>query len=334
MRNKATAVIVMILAGPVCRAQSEFEAQVSGALETTGRRIAGQHELAQTPVQPTYDADSALNKREYIYGRISASAYDSLPPLSEGILLGVKGSKILTHAQDLALTLTTVSDELPADRRHIKVIHTFGTVAKFEFIADPAAPVKYTGLFQGGQGIMRFSYAGPPHLIGNVPGLGLKFLIDGRPSENMVVMNSLGGQGAPTSVFLRTFTNILPEPDTVIMKTIKLLFEKVVRRGEGLHQGEGTLASVKNDGTPVANPIAPYQVFFVPAQDFFAGSRKDFRVDLAGLDPETKIYEIWATAGKGESTEHIGSLVTKSKFTASAYGDQVLFFKHNAEFKK
>lgn len=85
-----------------------------------------------------------------------------------------------------------------------------------------------------------------------------------------------------------------------------------------------------NDGTPVANPAAPYQVFFVPAQDFFAGSRKDFRADLAGHDPETKIHEIWATADKRGSTEHIGSLVTKSRFTASAYGDQALFFKHDA----
>lgn len=334
MNINAIAVIVASLAVSVCRAQPAFDTQVDGALEAARRQSAGQRALIQIPIQPDYDAGSALSKREYIYGRVAASSYASLPPLSEGFILGAKGSRILTHPQDLALTLTAVSDELPADRRHIKVIHTFGTVAKFAFIADPAAPVKYTGLFQGGQGIMRFSYAGPPHLIGNVPGLGLKFLIDGKPSENMVVMHSLGGQGAPTSVFLRTFTNILPEPDTVIMKTIKLLFEKVVRRGEGLHQGEGTLASVMNDGTPVANPAAPYQVFFVPAQDFFAGSRRDFRADLAGLDPETKIYEIWATAGKGESTEHIGSLVTKSRFTASAYGDQVLFFKHNAEFKK
>lgn len=167
MKICAIAAIIAALAGTVCRAQSSFDAQVVGALETTHRQSAGQRALTEFPVRPGYDADSALNKREYIYGRVAASSYASLPPLSEGFLLGAKGSKILTHAQD-----------------------------------------------------------------------------------------------------------------------------------------------------------------------FFAGSRNDFRADLAGLDPETKIYEIWATSGKGGSAAHIGSLVTKSRFTASAYGDQVLFFKHNAEFKK
>jgi len=53
----------------------------------------------------------------------------------------------------------------------------------------------FTGIFEGADyGIVRFSAASKPDPKSNfTPGLGLKFLRDGKNSVNLVAMNSVDG---------------------------------------------------------------------------------------------------------------------------------------------
>lgn len=276
--------------------------------------------------------DAASKLREVFDVRVRGTEYRGrYPSLIRGLF---PVGKALVPSL-LAKSLRTVADEFPEAK--LKSIHTFGSVAKVEFVPDPASP--YTGLFQGAEGVVRFSYAGPnlPFLIGNVPGLGLKLFVDGRPSENMVAMFGLNTQGPQTSVFQREFANILPPPKGPIMNAIRLAFEATTGKGLGFVQPVDNLAKVDARGNDVAEARWPYKVIFKPVASypFDAESRRDFRKDLDQVPAGFKIYDVFAEDQEG-STERtrIGELVTRSEFVSSSYGDKKLFFKHNARFLK
>lgn len=277
--------------------------------------------LLETQAKP----DSARAKLEStFYGKIVPSAYRELPKLSDGLLLGLEGMAAAAK-HDVAAAFTSASDERPP--RH-KLMHTFGTVAMFEFVPDKSSP--YTGLFKGGAGVMRFSYEGPPSVVGNVPGVGFKFYVDGKPSQTMLAMHSMSGQGESTNVFLRPMSNVLPPSDNAIARTLQTLYEKAFGRKGGTEQSVAGLASVSVDGSAVSRPSAPYQVFLQPThQDGISlSSTRDFREDLAAVKPGTAVYEVSASAGPGQAPARIGQIVTRSPFVASEYGDKSLSFRH------
>ena len=141
------------------------------------------------------------------------------------------------------------------------------------FVPEPGTP--YTGILsEPVPGLARFSYAGPVIGIGVVPGLGLKFLIDGdHPSENLVAMRQLDRQQpiwrrfstrSHNSVFQNPFTNILPAPrfTNLVMRTVNKRFETVVEVGKGLHQALDNFAKVRANGDQVAGAkvVSPYRV--------------------------------------------------------------------------
>ena len=74
-----------------------------------------------------------------------------------------------------------------------KLIHSVGAVGKVKFISNRNHT--YSGLFLGANhGIIRLSSAAQPSKTQPlVPGMALKFLIDGRESANVVAMYSIDG---------------------------------------------------------------------------------------------------------------------------------------------
>jgi hypothetical protein len=262
----------------------------------------------------------------------------------------------------LSTTLTRISDEFEEPK--LKLFHTYGATAKIQFTPEPNTP--YTGIFSEiAHALARFSYAGPVAGIGVVPGLGLKFPIDGdHPSENLVVMRKLDRQQplwrffstrSHNSVFQNAFTNILPSPrlTNLIMRTVQARFETVVETGKGLNQPADNLAAIHTNGSPVARDkvVAPYRLIFRPTAQAIASSDPtiDFRDDLAqNVKAGTPIYEIFALTeaqevelnSKGvkeieELLPHgqkIGMITTESEFIASQYGDYRLFLRHNARY--
>lgn len=104
-------------------------------------------------------------------------------------------------AESMAPTVSWVADTIPTSwlGKRTKYIHTVGVVAQVKFV-----PVSnnegYTGLFHGvDHGIIRFSTGAQPDTSkpkasqanGNfAPGFGLKFLIDGHPSANLVALTA------------------------------------------------------------------------------------------------------------------------------------------------
>jgi hypothetical protein len=312
-----------------------------------------------------YSDLTGREKRDYLFDHgIRPTAYNATarPDVLGGLVQFSKSAleSIANHL--LSATLTRVSDEF--EKPKPKLFHTYGTTAKITFAPEPNTP--YTGLFsETAVGLARFSYAGPVVGVGVVPGLGLKFLIDGdHPSENLVVMRKLDRQQplwrffstrSHNSVFQNAFTNILPVPrlTNLIMRTVRHRFETVVEQGKGLHQSPDNLAAIRSNGSPVAhdNILAPFRVVFRPTAQAMASSDPtiDFRDDLArNIKSGTPIYEVFALREPQEIAlnskgihqveallphgQKIGTITTDSEFIASAYGDYRLYFKHNARF--
>ncbi|HLZ28838.1 MAG TPA: hypothetical protein VKV73_16095 [Chloroflexota bacterium] len=286
-------------------------------------------------------------KRDYLFDTgIRATAYaNGLPDVHLGLFAGAEAVGASVVHNLLRDTVTRISDELETPKH--KLFHSFGTTAKIRFTPESSTP--YTGIFQElAHGLARFSYAGPVDLIGIVPGLGLKFPVDGdRPSANVVVMRMLDPQSVH-SVFHNPFTNILPPPSplNVTMKLVNEYFETVVTDGHGLHQPVDNFARIRVSGLPVdAPPTAPYRLILVPTDAARNASdpRLDFRDDLAAnLPAETTIYTVYSldepeeralnVRSVDELIPHartIGAITTESEFIASTYGDYRLFFKHS-----
>ena len=98
-------------------------------------------------------------------------------------------------------TLRAPGDELPweegwwEDGTRYKYIHTVGAVARVQWRDRGGHP--FTGIFTGASsGFVRLSLANEPSppAPGTAPGMGLKFLRDGRDSANLVAMYSVDGR--------------------------------------------------------------------------------------------------------------------------------------------
>ncbi len=311
-----------------------------------------------------YSDLTALEKRDYLFDQgIRPTAYENYPDEKRPDVFFGLGSAVTAwravQSESLSTTLTRVNDEF--EQPKVKLFHTYGTTAKIAFTPEPDTP--YTGIFsQKTYGLARFSYAGPVVAIGVVPGLGLKFPLDGdHPSQNLVVMRKLDPQGTPLqahthqSVFQNAFTNILPTPSAanLIMRFVKDRFETVVDDGRGLHQTVDNLAGVDSHGAPVeADKInAPYRVIFRPTLEATEKSDPtlDFRDDLSrNIRSGTPIYQVFALTEPQEAElnragvfevedllghgHKIGTITTESEFVASKYGDYRLFFQHAVRY--
>merc|ERR1711934_1069473 len=74
-------------------------------------------------------------------------------------------------------------------------------------------------------GIVRFSSAKKPGFGGFTPGMGVKFLRDGRPSANFVSMYTLDGQGCEeTNFFEHEWSNHIPMTDNFGLEIVAAKF--------------------------------------------------------------------------------------------------------------
>jgi len=106
------------------------------------------------------------------------------------------------------VTFDTSADVFPQTSAYSrsKYVHSVGATGGIRF--DSNGNHSYKGLFQGAEhGIIRLSSGfdpkDGPNGPGAVPGMGIKFFRDGRPSANFVAMYSLTGQPASDRDFFQ-----------------------------------------------------------------------------------------------------------------------------------
>ena len=286
-----------------------------------------------------YQALKADSKQRLIWAFTQSGAYylDELPTLPHML-----GALNLLSEDYLELSFTHSSDEMPEGR--VRLIHAFGNVGKISLVRTE--PTEYTGIFETGAiGMARLSKAAP---TGFTPGMGLKLLIDGRPSVNLMVLNNLDGQKS-SNFFELPFTNNLPTPNAGLLKPMFDAFQRTVDR---IKPGSGPtylpldhFAAIKNDGTVVDSPVTPFEMIFVPTADAFNSqdenisgwrsvipfglAKKDFRVMLNQITPPTVLYKVYLKKNAQDKAVLWGELVLESDLIPSKYGDEVLFFQHH-----
>jgi hypothetical protein len=277
-----------------------------------------------------YESWSAAKKQDFLWHeRILISQYKTLPPLKGIDVIGL----FLTA---LRKKMDRKSDQAP--EKWEKAIHAHGSVAKIKFI--PTADTPFTGLFQGvDYGLLRVSVTGDPSDRGFAPGLAIKFLVNGHPSENVSALVSLTGQGDNYNFFANEFSNIVPVVRQVGPKLINLIFRRVSRYPTKISMED--CSRIRQSGETVAEPHAPDQIFLVPTQAVQGSEQPhDFREHVATIPAGTTVFEVYGvdpkklagdsttTAGYRQQAQLIGHMVTNSEFVASFYGDSQLFFRH------
>jgi hypothetical protein len=280
-----------------------------------------------------YESWKAAQKQAFLWDtRILISEYDQLPLLRKidvvGLFLTALRAKMDLH-----------SDQAP--RNWKKAIHAHASLAKIKFVPAPNTP--FTGLFQGADyGLLRCSVTGDPTDRGFAPGLAVKFLIDGKPSENFSALVSLTGQGNNYNFFANEFSNVVPVVNQFGPKLINFIFRRVSKYPTKLSLED--LSETDQHGQPQPEPRYPAQIFLVPnpAVQFPDSPPHDFRDDLATIAPGTQLFSVYAVdaleeqgtsdglnqAESRQNAQWIGSIETTSEFVCSAYGDTQLFFRH------
>lgn len=286
---------------------------------------------------PDYETWNGKRKQDFLWEeKILPSRYQQLPPLKKINIPGL----ILTP---LSIKMDLRADEAP--RRWQKAIHAHGSVAKIKFIPSTNTPL--TGLFKGVDfGLVRLSVTGDPQDRGFAPGLAMKFLVDGHPSENFSALVSLDGQGNNYNLFANEFSNIVPVVNEFGPRFLNWIFSRVTRFPTKLYLED--MAKIDQHGNSENKPYYPYQIFLKPNPQlqFAENPPHDFREDLtsiasgsllftvSGVIPETisddsnQISKLVDEPNYKQKAEIIGTIETQSEFVNSAYGDDLLFFKH------
>lgn len=251
-----------------------------------------------------YEFLSASAKADLLWQRVLEGRYPgALPQQWPGAF---EIAAALNPTQLFGRPFSRVSDENPYPQR--KSVHTYGAVARVEFVAEPTSGA--TGLLQGAQGLARLSSGADP-ADGLIPGMALKLLVDGQPSVNLHVMHSLTPQDTP-QFFEMPFVNTVHIP---LLGNFTLSL--------------GRLLVLTQKGARVARPTSAREIFFYPteeAQQAFS-TVGDFRVALQNL-PALTLYKVYLRDERDLGLYFVGRLNLTSSFVASRYGDETLFFKH------
>lgn len=293
--------------------------------------------IPEVPVPPAdYVGMKAVEKADWLWNTfIGDTVYrpsdrPDLEMASPPTMLKVAGPKAT-----LAWTLDNDTDVMDPTRP--KIIHTQGAVARIEFETEPGSP--YSGVLAappigGATGLLRMSLAVPPSGKKAVtPGIGLKLLVDGAPSLDLLAMNHTVGQGRDINLFSNTFTHDLTYEHSELrtsQKVLQFFFKRVSSQPRRLTIDH--LAATCRDGATVAAPQRPGRLVFQPHHDvrrlFRRRADDDFRDTLAELDVGTTLYDVVAVHDETpDPDELIGHVRLLERFTTSAGGDR-LFFHH------
>jgi hypothetical protein len=273
-----------------------------------------------------YQDLSAIQKQTLLWENIVSSYQDTGMPQESQSGWGAALKKIKA-VFSLKATFDHINDEMPTGR--VKFIHEQGSVGKIRF--EPTADHPFTGIYQsGGLGLARLSLAVHPGKSGFVPGMALKFFINGQPSVNTVAMFALEGQGDNWNYFANDFTTTIGNAKRLPLKILECIFEWTRKPANDLPVSQ--FAAVSMLGNSIETPVSPRMLILKPADAVKSvidpTSRADFRESLLAI-PAGPLYEVYG-AQEADPTQvfHIGTLVLESALLPSEYGDKQLFFQH------
>lgn len=289
---------------------------------------------ACAPDYSKYQAMTACDKEADIWEKITTSQYETLPEWT-GSEIGPLLMRVMLDPLNIFgivreyVRVTVSLDRDVSEPNRKRSIHTFGSVAKIKFVA--AANQPFTGLYKGVEcGVARLSVAAMPSDNGMTPGLGMKFLIDGKPSANFVAMNSLEEQQG-FNFFEKDFSSQIEVPaDNAFLNFGLSIFELVTKDGTLVDVAFMAELETNGDVISTANADAPWILKLEPNPAFnFSQEKHEYRDDLNALPANTLLYKVYGKRRNENNYIFIGDVITKSTFVSSKYGDEDLFFRHD-----
>ncbi|MBX2802839.1 MAG: hypothetical protein KTR31_34475 [Myxococcales bacterium] len=294
---------------------------------------------------------TAEDKRDTLWRKVIRCEYPKLPHQR-----GIEFVQALALAEDknelLMRTFLREADELEPEHAG-KIFHGCGTVAKVRWVPGANAQHHFTGFLRhGGVGLLRASLSNTDETFS--PGIGLKLFADGEgvPTENLVASHTLEGLPMGSGFLDETLSTTIPHPmrprdtrrlDTTFAfygwRAITGVFEAAMAwtwtaedPPSSVSLPLDALASRRPTGELEPEPRAPASLAFAPlpgmAAAFQDQSSADFRdVFRQHVLEGSELFEIRAVEGDDDETI-LGTLVVESRFVASLYGDQRLFFRH------
>ena len=274
------------------------------------------------PLPKDYQSKKACEKQRFLWEKkIIPSQYKKLPKW----VSTSKWTFVSLSKKFLNVSMDYSGDQMPPKRK--KLIRPFGTSAKVKFVSTNP---KYTGIYRGAKcGLARMTLVGKPSKEGFSPGMSLKLFVDQKPSEDLLVMNTIPGQGQDRNFFAKALSNIIPKGKSFKEKIIDKVFKRAAKITT--HLTIKHLSKVNEKGEKINNFKSPERIFFTPSKDaqIKSNSKNDFRQDLSTLKKGTKIYDVLVSESYNGPKEKIGELILTSSFVASSYSDRYLFFKHH-----
>ncbi|MFT5432723.1 MAG: hypothetical protein ACI9OJ_003425 [Myxococcota bacterium] len=183
-------------------------------------------------------------------------------------------------------------------------------------------------------GIARLGWGAPP-LAGYIPGMGLKFFVDGRSSLNLHLIHELD-PSKEANFFAVPLGHNLPTPRNSAIAALAFYFGLFVDNPLYLRVDHIGRVNQAGEETDEDQRNVPYQLIFSPsdaisaryADSLATDPRADFRDIFSTFDVGTVLYEVHAQAEKDGCTARIGTLRCTSRFITSAWGDERLHFQH------
>lgn len=228
----------------------------------------------------------------------------------------------------LERAFTNETDFLDRGRR--KLLHPYGSVAQVTWVRAEVEPTcgDYSGLFAEPSllGLARMGWGADPAAGGYIPGIAVKFFVEGQDSVNLHLINSLDADPDAPNFFAKTLSNVIPEPEGRVIRGFIRLASYVV--DNPLELTVDDMAAWTAAGTLVSQPVSPRVLAFEPTAEAFEryDIDLDFRDAFASYPVATPLYDAYVV--DGECRQALGTLYTSSRLVASEWGDNRLHFQH------
>ena len=294
-------------------------------------------------VPENYSTMKASEKRDFVWEKgiegFEFNPAEELPAYDDIDVLGMAFGKMkrkMDHYSDFAHT------------RWKKYIHRRAVVAKVRYI--PHQNNSYTGIFNSGAiGLLRASLTYKTEKRGVAPGLALKFFTDGNQSQDVSLLTSLDSQGQDYRFFKETFSNIVVPSKSKKAKVIAAIFKRADKNYNLI--GLQHFGRINSDGTLIdkEESRAPFAIFVKLDSEyekyFSQVGGHDVRNDFLAIEEVEQVF-LRVYARRVESREdylkltenkmdflksdarEIGVITLESRFVASSFGDDQLFFRH------
>jgi hypothetical protein len=278
-----------------------------------------------------YRQATAERKREMMWQAMLATPYDLLPPNTFNAPILFSYIKTMWKPW-LKATFTDHNPALVTDVRppRTKSFSAYGVVGKVRMVIEDSHG--FSGFFEsGGIGITRLTIVMDTRWY--MPGMSIKFFVDHKPSESLMLGPSLDPQNPNRDYFAYAHTNRMPVPR-------RLPFGPVWWSGMAdmwmgpisnpLENELDNLAMTNQKGEEITPYKAPYQIFLeaTPEARIHTDSEEDFRMELGRFQTGTVLLKVMVKPTKDSPSVYMGYIQTESELITSEFADRVFAQRH------